>query len=135
MINYLLGSKCSEMFELFNMSKFSLSAEQASLFVPPAGKRYILIYYLGYNLILPLGVGVHQHKDETQEGKKCEKRVEKEWDQPPTPPPTQAIDALIGDEEKNGKQKRKREWAPNPDKLDQLVTSCNPHGSYSRPIL
>ena len=53
--------------------------------------------------------------------------------------PTQAIDALIGDEEQNGKQKkekkRNRERVPNPATPDHMVDSYDPHGSYGLPIL
>ena len=49
--------------------------------------------------------------------------------------PTHAVGAHIGEEEKNGKQKKEekyinRERASNPATLDNLVASCDPHGSY-----
>ena len=55
--------------------------------------------------------------------------------------PTREIDELIGNEEQNERQKkertkeRKREWVPNSVALDNLVTSYDPHGSYSGAIL
>ena len=52
---------------------------------------------------------------------------------------SQAIYANIGNEEHNGKQKKnkkkKTEWVLNPPTPDHLVTSYDPHGSYSGPIL
>ena len=52
---------------------------------------------------------------------------------------TQTIDALIGDEEKNIKQKkekeRNREQVPNPATLDYSVASYDAQGSYGEPIL
>ena len=41
--------------------------------------------------------------------------------------PTWAVDALIGDEEQKGKQKKKHEAGPQPIYLDHLVNSCDPH--------
>ena len=52
--------------------------------------------------------------------------------------PSQAIEALIGEEEQNGNQKeekRKRERIRNPDTPDHLVASYIPHGSYGGLIL
>ena len=49
---------------------------------------------------------------------------------PPTP--TQLIDALIGDEEQNRKQERKRH---NLGTLDHAVASYDPQGSYGELIL
>ena len=47
-----------------------------------------------------------------------------------TPNPIPATDALIGDEEQNGKQKeRNRERVPNPPTLDHLVAYYNVQGS------
>ena len=42
-----------------------------------------------------------------------------------------AIDAVIGDEEQNGKHKRKinKEWVPNPATLDHSVASYDAKGS------
>ena len=53
--------------------------------------------------------------------------------------PSRATDALIGDEEHNGKRKkeqkeRNRERAPNPITLDHLAASYDSHGSYVDPI-
>ena len=51
--------------------------------------------------------------------------------------PTRAIDALIGDEERNNRKKNKKketEWATNSAALDHLVT-YDPHGSQEGPIL
>ena len=39
------------------------------------------------------------------------------------PTPSWAIDAFIGDEEQNGKQKKETEQVPNPTTLDHSVTS------------
>ena len=57
-------------------------------------------------------------------------------------PPTQswAIDALIGDEEQSGKQRkeqkeRNRDQTPNPSTLGHLVASYDPYGSYGGPIV
>ena len=45
------------------------------------------------------------------------------------------IDALIGDEEQRGKQKRmkRRRGSPKPITLDHLVVSYDPQGSYNEP--
>ena len=54
------------------------------------------------------------------------------------PTPSQATDALTGDEEQNGKQKRakrNRERVPNPATLLPSVASYNAQGSYGKPIL
>ena len=53
---------------------------------------------------------------------------------------TLASDALIGDEEQNGKLKnekkeRNKELASSPATQDHLVTSYDPHGSYGGSIL
>ena len=50
--------------------------------------------------------------------------------------PSQAIG---GDEEQNGKQKKEQiekngQRDPNPVTIDQLVTSYDPNGSYGEPI-
>ena len=54
-------------------------------------------------------------------------------------PTTRAINALIGDEEKNEKYKKKekernRELDTTPVTLDHLATSYNPQGSYGESI-
>ena len=49
---------------------------------------------------------------------------------PPTP--TRAIDALIGEEEQNGKEKQ--ENGPNLATMDNLVVSYVPHQSYGSSI-
>ena len=53
------------------------------------------------------------------------------------PAPSQAIDALIGDEEQNGNQEkeRNRDRDHNSATLDHSVASYDPHGSYGGPIL
>ena len=52
---------------------------------------------------------------------------------PPTPARTS--DALIGDEEHNGHQKKKnREWVPNPATLDHWVASYDAQGRYGGAI-
>ena len=50
--------------------------------------------------------------------------------EPPTP--TRAMNAFIGNEEQNGKQKEKQGMGPT---LDHMLGSYSPHGSYSEPIL
>ena len=49
------------------------------------------------------------------------------------PTKSQANDALIGDEEQNGKQKRtkerNREWGPNPATMDYSAASYDAQGS------
>ena len=66
------------------------------------------------------------------------KGIKRQRTKPPTP--TGAINVLIGDEERKGKQTKKekernRERDPNPATLDHLVASYDPHGSYGGPIL
>ena len=51
------------------------------------------------------------------------------------PIPSQAIDALIGGGEQNGKQKKETERVPNPATTDHLVASYDPHGPYGDLIL
>ena len=43
------------------------------------------------------------------------------------PTPSRVIDALIGEEEQNGKWKK--QWFPNPATLDHSVTSQDTHAS------
>ena len=53
------------------------------------------------------------------------------------PSRSKTTDALIGDEEQSGKQKKKkknREQVPNPDTLDHSVTSYDAQGSYGELI-
>ena len=53
--------------------------------------------------------------------------------------PIPGIDARIGDEEQNGKQKkekeRNKERVPNPATQDHSVASYDAQGSYGEPIL
>ena len=61
--------------------------------------------------------GTHQ-----RQGRRAKKRkkIEVKWVKPPTP--SRAIDALIGEKEQNGKEKRKKQGAgPNLATLDHLV--------------
>ena len=54
------------------------------------------------------------------------------------PTPSWAIDALIGDEEQNGKREQKernREQIPNPASLGHLVAFYDVQGSNGKPIL
>ena len=79
---------------------------------------------------------INAKKRETQERQvKKKKRSKGQRAKPSTP--TQAICALIGEEEQNGNQKKKKnkERGPNPAILDPLVASYNPHGPYGGPIL
>ena len=77
------------------------------------------------------GAGTHQRQGKRQEGKKSEKSEEKERDRgiegkPSTP--ARANDALRGEIEQNGKQKKKqternkeRTWSRPTTRMDHLV--------------
>ena len=66
------------------------------------------------------------------------KGIKRQRTKPPTP--TGAINVLIGDEERKGKQTKKekernRERDPNPATLNHLIASYDPHGSCDGYIL
>ena len=46
------------------------------------------------------------------------------------PTPSQAIDTIKGEEERNGREKKNRERVPNPVNLDHSVAYYDPQGSY-----
>ena len=82
---------------------------------------------------IPLHGSVRTKAKNERQVRRAKKRkgIEAHSVKPPTP--TRAIDVLILDEEKNGKQKkeekeRNRGRAPNRFTLDHLVTSYDPHG-------
>ena len=75
-------------------------------------KEKLFIYLLGNNLFPPVGVGAHQRQGKREEGKAREKSKEEERDrgtEGETSSPTWPVYALIGEEEQNGKRKKKKE--------------------------
>ena len=97
------------------------------------------------------GVGARQRQGKRKEwkkkgeerrkkGRKSEKREKKKEGKVQVKPTTSTrpIDALIGDEEQKGKQKkeqkgRNREQVPSPVTMDHSVVSYDPQGSYGKP--
>ena len=73
--------------------------------------------------------GQHASTPKKERRVKRRKGIEAQRVKPSTP--SQSIDALIGDEEQNGKQKKKKkketERVPNPATPDPLVASTHTH--------
>ena len=92
---------------------------------------YLYIYYTR-TYSRHNGVSTHQRQERREEGseKMEEKKFEAQRAKPHTPTP--AIDALIGDEEQTGKEKREK-GCGTPIQLHW--TSYDPHGSKTGPIL
>ena len=85
---------------------------------------FLFIYYT------ETGVGTHQCQGKREVNKR--KGIEAQMVYHPTQ--SRAIDAIIRDEEQNGRQKRekrKKQRIPNPVVRDHLV----PQGPYSEPLL
>ena len=81
---------------------------------------------------------INAKKGEKKEVKRWKKKGSRQRAKPCTP--TSAIDALIGEEEQTGgerreKKERNRERVSNPPTLDPSVSSYDPQGSYGEPIL
>ena len=100
-------------------------------------RNFYLFIYLLYIPLIPLPRS--RHAVMPRKGTRRKERRKNGSRQRATPStPTQPLDACMGEEEKNGKQKeeqKKQEARPQPSYLDNLVASYDPHGSYSEPIL
>ena len=67
-------------------------------------------------------VGAHQRKGKEGKGRGAKKRTRIEAQREKSPTPTLAIDAFIGDEEENAKQKKETERR-TPTKLPIIIRS------------
>ena len=69
-------------------------------------------------------------KERDKKGRQVRRAKKKKWVEAQRVKPlttSRGIDALIGNEEQNGKQKRNRERAPNPATLELSIIFCDLH--------
>ena len=105
---------------------------------------YYLFIYLFGNYLHPATVGsarinVKEREKKERQVRRMKERKGIEAPRVKYPTPSRATDALIGDEEQNGKQKklkkkRNRGRVPIPATLDHSVASYDAQKSYDEPI-